>query len=229
MIDDMTKAVARENKQFAPDDLQAFLEQANHLDIAELFRDTVKDSAYFRFLRKRFRKDVPLSRLHRSIVKLPVKTFFTTNYDKLLEAAIRSVRAVEPTVVLFAEQLNYVGEDENRIVKLHGDIDHPSSIVLTRRDYAMYPARHEDFVRMLQASINGSTVLFVGFGLRDPNFRRIYSDARTLYDSTNRQAYAVMPGTNAVDRKFWHDEGLTILPATKRLQASTILDRLREA
>ncbi len=71
-------------------------------------------------------------------------------------------------------------------------------------------------------------MLFVGFGLRDSNFRRIYSDARTLYDSSKRQAYAVMAGTNAIERQLWHEEGLTIVSVPQHNRLPAILKRLAD-
>jgi hypothetical protein len=129
--------------------------------------------------------------------------------------------------VIYPEQLNYIENDETRIIKLHGDIDHPSSLVLTRSDYAAYASRHTDFIQQLQVSINGFTVLFIGFGLRDPNFRRIFTDARSFYESTNRTAYAVMSGTNAVERDMWNREGLAILPVAQHRQVPARLNQLR--
>ena len=82
---------------------------------------------------------------------------------------------------------------------------------------------------MLRSSINGWTVLFIGFGLRDPNFERIYADARSFYDSTNRQAYALMTGTNDVERALWHRDELTILPLAHPSQLVTALNAIRLA
>jgi len=223
---DMIAVIKAENHVFSPRDLDGFLARADHLDIAELFRQTVGPSAYYLFLRDRYRRPVRPSALHKAIARLPVKAVFTTNYDKLLETAFRRSGLVDPPVVVFPEQLNYIDEDEVRIIKVHGDIDHPRSIVLTRSDYAAYAARHREFVDLLQTSINGRTMLFIGFGLRDLNFRRIYSDARNFFDSTNRQSYAFMTGTNAVERQIWHDEGLTILPLARYTELPACIGRL---
>lgn len=227
LVHDMAEAVRRENNRFSVKDLEAFLEKADQLDTAELFRETVGEHAYFRFLRERYRQDVRPSSAHRAIARLPATTVFTSNYDKLMEVALRLTNCTEPTVVIHPDQLNYVDEAEVKVIKLHGDIDHPNSIVLTRSDYASYGRRHQDFVQVFQASVNSWTLLFVGFGLRDPNFQRIYRDARNLCDSTNRQSYAIMAHTNLVDRELWHKEGLTILPVGHHSQLVGALSRLR--
>jgi predicted nucleotide-binding protein len=230
LIQEMAEVIKRENHTFSPDELDIFLAKRNHLDIAEMFRQTVGPHAYFRFLRERYRKDVRPSPLHRAIAKLPAKTIFTTNYDKLLETAFRIGNRIDPAAVIFPEQLNYIEDDEVRIIKLHGDIDHPSTIILTRTDYAGYASKHQEFINLLQSSINGRTMLFLGFGLRDSNFERIYDDARHLYDSTNRQAYAFMAETNAVDpvlESLWLSRGVRVLRVAEA-DVSEIFDGLRQ-
>lgn len=211
LIDEMKTIISREDNRFPKSELVDFLASADHLDIAEHFRNTVGEHRYYSILRQKYRLNVKLSSLHNALSKLPIKTIFTTNYDKLLEASYRKQTKMDPSVIVDPRQLGYIDETEFRIIKLHGDIDYPSTIVLTRQDYASYGARHEGFVRELHRSINNFTMLFVGFGLRDSNFRRIYDDARTLYDSGHRHAYAIMPGTNAVDRAIWDTNGLKIL------------------
>lgn len=229
LIDDMSTVIRAENHTFSAAELDVFLKKRNHLDIAELFKETVGNHAYYRFLRHRYRKNVPLSRAHHSIARLGINTIFTTNYDRLLEAAIHRQLGIYPAVITHARQLHYIGDDESRVIKLHGDIDDPGTIVLTRRDYAEYAAKHRELADVLRSSINGWTVLFIGFGLRDPNFERIYADARSFYDSTNRQAYALMTGTNDVERALWHRDELTILPLAHPSQLVTALNAIRLA
>lgn len=180
LIRKMRATIEKENRSYPPAEIQRFLSSADYLDVAEVFRQTVRDHRYFSFLREQFRRDVPPCKLHTLIGRLPVKTILTTNYDKLLEAAFRNTSYNDPAVIIYPDQLGHIESSEVRIVKLHGDIDHPSSLVLTRTDYSQFQRRRQDFVRELQTSVNDHTVLFIGFGLRDSNFRRIYDDARQL-------------------------------------------------
>ncbi len=229
LIDEMKQMIRKECTSYPQNDLEEFLENSDFLDIAELFRQTVKDHRYFSFLRSRYRRDVKPSCLHRELSKIPVNTIFTTNYDKLLEISFRIRNGCDPAVVVYPEQLGYINNSEVRIIKLHGDIDHPSSIVLTRTDYARYASRHKDFEMMLHSSINDFTILFIGFGIRDQNFQRIYHDARSLYDSTKRTAYAIMTGTNLVQRELWEQDGLKILSVNKYSSIPTVLRAIRES
>lgn len=212
LIAEMKATILRENGTFPRTDLQSYIDTASHLDIADLFRNTVQTHRYIQFLRGKFRRRAALSQLHRALSLIPTRTIFTTNYDKLLEQMVRWRKGEEPSVIIYPQQLGYIGESELKIIKIHGDIDHPDSIVLTQQDYAAYALRHHAFETELHRSINNKTMLFVGFGLRDHNFDRVWNDARLLFDSGKRQAYALMSDTNAVMRGVWEARGLRILP-----------------
>jgi hypothetical protein len=229
LISRMRAIIKKENRTYPPLELQRFLTTADYLDIAEVFRQTVRDYRYFAFLRDQFRRDVPPCKLHTLIGRLPVRTILTTNYDKLLEATFRRKLNNDPAVIVYPEQLGYIDPSELRIVKLHGDIDHPSSLVLTRTDYSQFQRRRQDFVSELHRSVNDHTMLFVGFGLRDSNFRRIYDDARQLYDSTKHTAYALMTAANGVDRSLWERDGLIILSVDSHDQIPAAIRKLEQA
>jgi hypothetical protein len=71
-------------------------------------------------------------------------------------------------------------------------------------------------------------MLFIGFGLRDPNFKSIYRDARSFYDVTKREAYALMSGVNSVERGLWENEGLLVLPFKNDAELPTVLNNLSD-
>lgn len=223
----MCDIIKRENTAYSKKDIEEFLKKGDHLDIAELFKDTVGERQYYRFLRELIRQDVSLSKIHKSIAKLQrVNTFFTTNYDKLLETTLRVGNKQDPLVVLHPEQLGFEEEHEKKIIKLHGDIDHPRTIILTRQDYAEYNSKHKDFELGLKDSIINSTLLFIGFGLRDQNFIRIFNDARSFYDCIKHKSFALMVGTNSVQRTMWGRENLKIIEVNNYDKISTVINQL---
>ena len=144
------------------------------------------------------------------IPRLPVKVFFTTNFDKLLETACREGGGAEdPVVVINPNQVQPLNGRERQIIKLHGDIDPPDSIVLTDEDYRTFEDRCEAITLMLRAHIAFSTVVLVGFGLKDPNFSRIYTSARRLVATVYR-VIALMAGQNVYEMRRWQKDGLII-------------------
>lgn len=89
----------------------------------------------------------------------------TPNFDKLLETAFRINRlGVDPPVVTRIEDATrLVRNGEFFVFKIHGDIDQPDSVVLSKSQYAT--VEHEKIFEFLLSAFR---VLFVGYGFRDP-------------------------------------------------------------
>jgi hypothetical protein len=227
LIEEMQNVMLRGASTADADDLKRFFGRADKLDVAEAFRTRLGENRFHQFLREEFRgKTVKLSRVHRALRRLPVTTIFTTNYDKLLERAFRNDMGDDPIVVFQAEQLALDAPNEVRVIKIHGDIDHPKSIVLTRSDYDAFPDRYAAIAGFLRHSLSFETILFVGFALQDPNFDRIYAEARRPFLGGDRRAYAVMAGISHVETALWAKRNLTILSVRDHNSVSRYIERL---
>jgi SIR2-like domain len=62
------------------------------------------------------------------------------------------------------------------LVKLHGSIDQPETIVLTRSDYARAREDRKEMLSFLRGEMAETAFLFVGFSLSDPNFNLLHDD-----------------------------------------------------
>ncbi|KAA6435951.1 SIR2 family protein [Agrococcus sediminis] len=98
----------------------------------------------------------------------------TLNYDRLFETA--SADAGVPRVSI---PHSGSGPDSGPwLLKLHGSVDDPQSIVLTRDDYLGYATQREALSAIVKANLLTHHLLFVGFGLADEHFHRIVHDVR---------------------------------------------------
>jgi len=70
---------------------------------------------------------------------------------------------------------------QRHLVKLHGSIDQPDTIVLTRLDYAQARADRTEMLSYFRSEMADTAFLFVGFSLSDPNFNLIHDDIRLVY------------------------------------------------
>lgn len=104
---------------------------------------------------------------------LPIREAITTNYDDCFERSIRGGGRRLVTIPYSSPE----GADV-WLLKMHGCINHPGDIVLTQNDYDMYADRRAALAGIVQASLITKHLLFVGFGLRDPNFIQIISTVR---------------------------------------------------
>ncbi|TLM71636.1 SIR2 family protein [Pseudarthrobacter sp. NamB4] len=107
------------------------------------------------------------------LATLPSPGAITLNYDRLFETACAD--AQRPRTVL-PEDVPAVGNDW--LLKLHGSVSEPESIVLTRDDYLGYKSNREALSALVKAHLLTHHLLFVGFGLADDHFHEIVHDVR---------------------------------------------------
>ena len=149
--------------------------------------------------------------IHRQIVSLGPRCFITTNYDNLLEESLRiwqPNRFYRPPVT--NRHLTEMGEIIHAraidfIFKPHGDAADSESIILTREQYRqLLPdgERHAalDSLQMLLAS---RPVVYLGFGLRDPDFGYLRDLLANTYRGGTRDHYAIMPDVSEGERDYW--------------------------
>ena len=131
------------------------------------------------------KKDVPLTAAHNLLARLPVKAVITTNYDHLLEKALSSKRFHK---IVYGKEAPSIQQDQLPLVKMHGDIDDPSSIVITKPDYDEYAENHRSLITYLLSFLITHNFLFVGFSRKDSNFDNIYTQMKTLFKDTHRKS-----------------------------------------
>ena len=127
---------------------------------------------------------------HYLLMALPVRHVITTNYDDLLERALAAMKR-HPVKVVQQEDVALTGQGGGVfVVKLHGDIAHPEEIVLSRDDYDEFFERRPAMALLLEGLLLNQTFFFVGYGLRDPNFRQIYARIARMLREARRPAFA---------------------------------------
>jgi len=139
-----------------------------------------------------FTKNTSPTLNHRLIARLPIDTIWTTNYDHLIEEALREEhRRVD--VKHRQDQLAHTmpGRDVT-LFKMHGDSELPAEAVLVREDYETYQQTRRLFSYRLQGDLVSKTFLFVGFSFTDPNVSYVLARIRGLMDKNARTHYCFM-------------------------------------
>lgn len=198
------RARAEESEQ---DSLTRFFQTESALDCAEVFRRTVGDQNYRAFLQEqfddsRYQRCVP-SPSHHQILKLKLPRLFTTNYDRLLERTYIENQldfTVSPTEADFRQ--TFSTKTTNHIVKLHGTIDKPDTVVLTRTDYSRARAERRTMFEALRSEMRSSTFLYLGFSLTDPNFNLLLDDVRDTLGMNAPVSYAVQSDRDPVKDRY---------------------------
>lgn len=114
--------------------------------------------------------DAPLSN---AIIDLAPAHIITTNYDKLLENC-NSIQKDNYEVVISDRDL--LNATKNKyIIKMHGDINEPDTIILKEADYLEYTQKHVLIEMFIKSLLTDHTILFLGYSLNDYNVKLIMS------------------------------------------------------
>ena len=151
-------------------------------------------------------------RAHRLIARLPFKVIVTTNYDRLLEQELES-RRLPYTRVVRNEEIAYIDERKLLLVKMHGTIDVPSTIVITEDDFWEFFQSLPTISVVLKAFFATKNLLFFGYNLADRSFKEMYIQAVMNVDRHQRRAYAVQREPSAYDKIWWSKRNLQIIEA----------------
>jgi hypothetical protein len=127
----------------------------------------------------------------RVLARLPLRTLWTTNYDRLLEAAW-----LERGLILDAKKrqsdLAHPRANADAVLyKMHGCASDPDSLVIAKDDYDLYLKEREAFSTALAADLMGRRMLFLGFGHNDPNLAFLFSMLRRLFPSQAAQHFSI--------------------------------------
>jgi hypothetical protein len=116
------------------------------------------------------------------LAQLPIRVFWTTNYDDLLERAIEKAgKTAIPIATTERLATPPRGRDVN-VFKLHGDLR--GHVVITRDDYEEYVEEHPGFRDRLRSDLMAYTFLFLGFSFSDPHLELILSEIRRIFRRT---------------------------------------------
>ncbi len=123
---------------------------------------------------------------YETLAELNVNKFITSNHDHLLEESFRK-RGYFPNVIVDDRDLHRIDPSRKTIIKLHGDIDFPRSLIITRHDYARFRSAHRGFVEWLNTIASENTILFLGTGFDIPGMEQPDEHVLGLFDGFGRQ------------------------------------------
>lgn len=153
---------------------------------------------------------------HEILARLPIRTYWTTNYDDLIERSLRAARKRVDVKKTEASLARTLPRRDATVYKMHGDIDQPEQSVVTRDDYERYQATHPLFGTALRGDLVEKTFLFIGFSFGDPNLAYVLSRIRLLMGENRRDHYALLRRVQHTD--FDTDEEYQYARARQDLQ-----------
>lgn len=146
---------------------------------------------------------------HKLFAEIPFKIVCTTNFDNLLE---NSYSMCKPIVIVEEPQLSISYDDRIPLIfKLHGDLDHPSRLVVTEDDYDLFVTKNPLLTTYLSYLLIVKTPLFIGYSIDDPDFRQIYKIVSEHLGPSKRPAYAITVNANEKEIAKYERRGVKVI------------------
>lgn len=129
--------------------------------------------------------------IHQLIVSLPLAGIITTNYDLLLTKADKARyfnTPATPKTTLLGNQRR-----EHFLLHLHGHVEDPETIVLTRSSYDQIVLDGSRVRKFLSGVFQAHVVLFIGFGFADSHIDDVLRDLKHDDEIGGSSVFALIP------------------------------------
>ncbi|HKO51347.1 MAG TPA: SIR2 family protein [Polyangiaceae bacterium] len=223
-----------EAEGISPGLVRAELARGDLLQAASYGFDKLTQSQASDFVRKASRQGRAQPHdIHRLIVTLGPRCFITTNYDNLIEESLRQwvPDRFFPPPITNLQLTEMAGLVQARAVdfvfKPHGDIFQAQSIVLTREHYrSLLPSgERRATLDSLKTLLATRPVIYLGFGLRDPDFLLLRDTLANTFNGGIRDHYAVMADVHEQEVDYWRrNYGIHLIGYATRTLASGAQD-----
>jgi hypothetical protein len=177
-----------------------------------------------------FIKEAQPGEVHKEFCTIPFDIVCTTNFDFLLERQYDlTPRYVYP--VVDEEQLSInTGNAGTLLLKLHGDLRHPSRLIVSEADYDGFLAGYPLLATYLANQLITKTAIFIGYSLDDPDFRQIWHVVTQRLGKTRRMAYTLAVNAKPADVARFERRGVKVinLPGTREKYGEVLAATFRE-
>lgn len=136
---------------------------------------------------------------HKILSRIGIDTFWTTNYDQLIEKTLEAEGKTVETKIRQEDFSRNIKKKDAIVYKMHGDKDFPDEAVLTKDDYETYNDKKELFSTALRGDLLSKTFLFIGFSFDDPNLEYILGRIKILLKDNTPTHYCFFKEVKKVD------------------------------
>jgi len=203
-------------------EVESYIDDGELLLVANEMRERLGKDDFRRFMVEVFRKQkLTPTDTHMLLPNIPFASALTSNYDTLLESAyIIANNGTTPHVFTHSDYPELSGalrSGEFYVLKVHGTIDRIETIILGQSDYREVMHANSAYRQHLKTLFSTKTVVFLGFGLTDPDLMIFLDELKSIFKDYTGKHYSLMntkdvPGIK--QKRFERDYGIKIIPYT---------------
>ncbi|MEJ8529481.1 SIR2 family protein [Acinetobacter baumannii] len=170
---------------------------------------------------------------HKSFAKLPFQLVATTNFDYLLEESYTHLGTRFCRTIIDEEQLPIINNDPKhlKLLKIHGDLSHPSRLIATEEDYDAFLKRFPMIATFITNLFISKTVFFIGYSVDDSDIRQIFQMIKDRLGKLKRRAYTVRINASIQEINRFARRGINVIniPITaENIDYNQVFSRLFE-
>lgn len=169
-------------------------EERDLVSLAQYYTNTKKGnrSKINEVILNEFSRNATITENHKILARLPIDTFWTTNYDPIIETALKEAGKVVDVKHHQDQLQTSIRKRDVVVYKMHGDHTQPNQAVLIKDDYEKYHLNRGDFFTALRGDLLTKRFLFLGFSFADPNIDYILSRIRSSYSENQKEHYCIL-------------------------------------
>lgn len=152
-----------------------------------------------------FTEEATPSENHKILARLPITTYWTTNYDTLIEDVLTAANKRADVKHEWKQLANTKPRRDAVVYKMHGDVNHPADAIITKQQYQSYYKDNEAFITALSGDLVSKTFLFIGFSFTDPNLEYVLGRLNVQFKEDGRQHYCFIKKPVEADYKEKED------------------------
>lgn len=166
------------------------------------------------------------SKAHHSLCSLFLDTICTTNFDYLIEHTLIELK--QPHSVIIAEEsLAIKSHKETKLIKLHGDFNHPSNMVITEKDYDLFIEKNKLLSTYISNLFITNTLFLVGYSFDDYDTRSLWGLISNRLGALHQPAYTILVDGSLYDVKRFERRNVKVINIPgKKSDYSTILNEV---
>lgn len=128
---------------------------------------------------------------HENIANIPhFKNIISTNYDTLFEKTYQKYN-----LIINDSDCPKVDNKQTNILKIHGDLSQPESIIITGSDYTRFfdTQKRPVMWNLVKGLIATRSVLFLGYGFEDTNIESIFTKLFETIGKNHKELFLIAP------------------------------------
>lgn len=135
---------------------------------------------------------------HRALCDTYFDTICTTNFDFLIEQTLNE-KNIPFSMIISEDRLPIDINEKTKVIKLHGDFNHPKKMVITEWDYDTYIEENKILATYISNLFITRTLLLIGYSFDDNDIRTLWNIIGSRLGKLSIPAYIVLVDANPIE------------------------------